>query len=195
MIRTMRHPCSKPPPSCPICRTIKLLVFVCTLLWGEAFAQQLDNKLPVEGFSVHLGQNGDLQRVAAVYETPVWWRYLLGHNGARVDLNGEFEISYWMSGDREPSHLWQLGFTPMFRWWPRDTFYVEAGVGATVVNQTRFAGRDLSTAFQFGSHLGMGVLINRRHKIALRISHFSNADIKTPNPGLNLIELTYTYQF
>lgn len=195
MIQTVKGPYSKQGASCRICQTIKRLTLLCALVCGPAFAQQLDNKPPAEGFSLRLGQNDDLRRVAVAYETPVWWRYLLGHNGARVDVNGELEISYWMSADHEPSRLWQLGFTPMFRWWPRDTFYVEAGVGATVLNQTRFAGRDLSTAFQFGSHLGMGVLINRRHKIALRISHFSNADIKTPNPGLNLIELAYTYRF
>lgn len=195
MIQAMEHPCSKRRVLGRIGRTIRLSTFVCTLICSQTFAQQVGNKLPGEGFSVHLGQNGDLQRIAAVYETPVWWRYPLGHNGGRLDLNGELAISYWTSNDRKPSHLWQLGFTPMFRWWPGDTFYVEAGVGATVLNRTRFAGRDLSTAFQFGSHLGMGVLINRKHRIALRISHFSNADIKSPNPGLNLIELAYTYQF
>lgn len=195
MVHATKRPGLKRSARRRIFGTIKLLTFACALACGQTFAQQPDYKAPTEGLSVRLGQSGGSKRIGVVYETPVWWRYMFGHNSGRLDLNGELGISYWMSRSREPSHVWQLGFTPMFRWWPRDTFYLEAGVGATVLSQTRFAGHDLSTAFQFGSHLGAGVLIHRRHKVGVRASHFSNADIKTPNPGLNLLELTYTYQF
>lgn len=195
MVQATKRPGVKRNVPRPIFGTLKLLAFVCALGCSQAFAQQPDYKAPTEGLGMRLGQNGSVKRIAVTYETPVWWRYVLGHDSGRLDLNGELDISYWMSRSREPSHLWQLGFTPMFRWWPRDSFYLEAGVGATVLSQTRFAGHDLSTAFQFGSHLGAGVLINHRHKVGLRVSHFSNADIKSPNPGLNLVELTYTYQF
>jgi lipid A 3-O-deacylase len=83
----------------------------------------------------------------------------------------------------------------MFRWWATDNFFVEAGVGATLFSRTTFANKNISTAFQFGDHIGAGFLLNKNNRIGVRISHFSNASIKRPNPGLDLVQLTYLYQY
>ncbi|MGK2900546.1 MAG: acyloxyacyl hydrolase, partial [Burkholderiaceae bacterium] len=58
---------------------------------------------------------------------------------------------------------------------------------------TRFAGDSFSTAFQFGDHLGVGYQLTPSQRVSLRLSHFSNAAIKQPNPGLNSVQMTYTY--
>src|SRR3546814_19293986 len=75
--------------------------------------------------------------------------------------------------------MWQLSATPMLRWWPAEFFYAEIGVGVTGLSRTHFAGRDLGSAFQFGNHAGVGVLINDAHRIGLRYSHFSTAGLKS----------------
>ncbi|EWM51682.1 lipid A 3-O-deacylase family protein [Bordetella holmesii 30539] len=83
----------------------------------------------------------------------------------------------------------------MFRWWATDRFYLEAGVGATVFSHTSFADKRIGSAFQFGDHVGLGFLLTQNSRVGVRYSHFSNANIKKPNPGLDVVQLTYTYQF
>ena len=39
------------------------------------------------------------------------------------------------------------------------------------------------------------MLLTHNSKLSLRYAHFSNASIKTPNPGLDIVELGYTYRF
>ena len=114
----------------------------------------------------------------------------------RLDLTPEFGASYWTAdGSRTPGHAWQFSAIPMFRWWAGERFYLEAGIGATLFSTTRFANENISTAFQFGDHVGMGFLLTPNNRIGLRYSHFSNASIKRPNPGLDTVQVSYTYQF
>lgn len=149
-----------------------------------------------QGIGLHYGYNSDYQRLTLQYETPAVWSYDLGSTFGRIDLTGEFGASYWWAdGGRYRQNVWQLNAIPMFRWWTGGNFYIEAGVGATLFNHTTFGDKNISTAFQFGDHIGAGFQIDKNSRIGLRISHFSNASIKKPNPGLDLVQLTYLYQF
>ena len=57
--------------------------------------------------------------------------------------------------------------------------------------------RSFSTEFNFQSHLAVGYTLGARgeHDLALRIEHFSNAGIRSPNPGMEFASLRYTYRF
>lgn len=50
-----------------------------------------------------------------------------------------------------------------------------------------------STTFNFGEHLAVGRQLGatRHHEVALRVQHFSNAGIRQPNPGENLVQVRY----
>jgi len=155
--------------------------------------EQPDSK---SGIGLSLGLGDHYQRAMLSYETPALWSYGFSGNWGRLDLVGEFGAGYWSAdGSRDPSHMWQFSATPMFRWWTGERFYIEAGVGANLFSSTRFADKDISTAFQFGDHIGLGFLMTPSSRLGLRYSHFSNASIKRPNPGLNILQLNYTYQF
>jgi lipid A 3-O-deacylase len=181
-----------------------LLVFGAMLLSGGTAVSQPINASgaaasnPAQAssgaLSLRFGYNSDYRKIGLIYETPPWWSGSSATWG-RLDLGAELGISYWHAQSGHPDSMWQLSATPMLRWWPTDSFYAEVGVGVTGLSRTHFAGRDLSTAFQFGNHVGAGVLINDAHRIGLRYSHFSNAGLKSPNPGLDLLQLTYTYQY
>lgn len=148
------------------------------------------------GVSMHYGIGDHYQRLTLNYETPSVWTYQFGGNWGRLDLTPELGASYWWAdGSRSPGHVWQFSAIPMFRWWTGERFYIEAGIGATLFSSTRFANENISTAFQFGDHVGLGFLVTPNNRIGLRYSHFSNASIKRPNPGLDVLQLTYTYQF
>lgn len=162
---------------------------------GLAFTAQAQETTQ-GGIGLHYGVGDHYQRAELVYETPGLQLIKFDGNWGRLDLTGEFGAAYWWaSGSRSPSNVWQFNAIPMFRWWMSERFYVEAGIGATAFTSTRFADKDISTAFQFGDHIGMGFLVTPNNRLGLRYSHFSNAGIKRPNPGLNVVQLTYTYQF
>ncbi|ANN78813.1 acyloxyacyl hydrolase [Bordetella flabilis] len=148
------------------------------------------------GVSLQMGVGEKYNRATANYETAPLWNYTFGGNWGRLDLTGELGVSYWWAHEgAHPSNAWQFSAIPMFRWWLTDRFFLEGGVGPTVFNKTRFADKTISTAFQFGDHIGVGFQLTPQSRLSLRYSHFSNASIKTPNPGLDVTQLTYTYLF
>jgi hypothetical protein len=55
----------------------------------------------------------------------------------------------------------------------------------------------MSTAFQFGSHIGLGYRFGakRSYEIGYRFQHISNAGIKKPNPGINFHQVRVQYHF
>lgn len=147
------------------------------------------------GIGFNYGSNGNYDRAELLYETPSLELYRFSSWG-QIELTGELGAAYWSAhGSHDPSHVWQFNAIPMFRWWMSEGFYVEAGVGATAFTGTRFADKQIGSAFQFGDHLGVGVLVTPSNRLGLRYSHFSNAGIKRPNPGLDVMQVTYTYQF
>lgn len=89
-----------------------------------------------------------------------------------------------------------LLLTPAFRY----TFttgsaarpFVEAGIGAAVFLDTRYEDRGFSTAFQFEDRLAAGMHLGDG-ELALAYTHYSNADIKTPNDGLDILAVGYRH--
>ncbi|MFT0850097.1 acyloxyacyl hydrolase [Achromobacter sp. F4_2707] len=144
---------------------------------------------------LRLGAGNNYQRAEVAWESPSVWEYRF-EGGSRLDLVGELGVAYWhANGSRTPSSVWQLSAIPFLRWTWADRYYIEAGIGATVFSRTRFANKDMSTAFQFGDHIGVGMHVTNNSRVSLRYSHFSNAGIKRPNPGLDILQLNYSYQY
>ncbi|GAA4328747.1 acyloxyacyl hydrolase [Pigmentiphaga soli] len=144
------------------------------------------------GWTLHLGTGEASQRITVNRETAPLWQHRF--SGSRIELVGELGLSYWWTTQDVQagysSHNWQLSAIPLFRWWPGDRFYIEGGVGATAFSERRFHDKNISTTFQFGDHIGAGYQLDRTTRVGLRISHFSNAGIKHPNPGMNVVQLT-----
>ena len=72
--------------------------------------------------------------------------------------------------------------------------YLEAGIGISLVNDTHFAGKNVSTHYQFEDRLGF-VADFGKTKAAVRYLHYSNAGFKRPNPGLDFISLSFSRRF
>ena len=87
-------------------------------------------------------------------------------------------------------NLFAFGAMPLLRYgWPdRDgRVFVEDGIGVHLVSRTRlYNERELSTAFQFGELLGIGLRFCRHNacETGIRLQHMSNADIKKPNDSV-----------
>lgn len=109
------------------------------------------------------------------------------------------ELGYWESDDPGNKSLWEAALTPVFRLeatQPGDVSpYLELGLGGHVLSDTRIGDRRLATAWQFGSHLGLGLALGRSARVAYRFQHLSNASIKQPNAGINFHQLVLDWRF
>lgn len=113
-------------------------------------------------------------------------------------VSGYFELSFnhWEHDDTDINGV---GFSPVFVYYFGDKNnlirpYIEGGIGVSWINQTTIADRDMSTQFQFEDRIGAGV---RWGFIDLnfRYMHYSNASIKQPNHGIDILMFTTSIQF
>jgi len=80
----------------------------------------------------------------------------------------------------------------------RSPWFVEAGVGGSLTDRIyHSSARSFSTAFQFTEALGVGYSFDEfgQAEVSLRVQHFSNGNIKQPNPGETFVRLRGAYHF
>ena len=71
--------------------------------------------------------------------------------------------------------------------------YWEAGFGGYLLSKTINNDENrLPSAFEFGSHIGAGFRLAKDHTIGVAIQHLSNAGLKQPNGGIDVVLLQYT---
>ncbi|MGB5339028.1 MAG: acyloxyacyl hydrolase [Gammaproteobacteria bacterium] len=158
----------------------------------------------IDAVSVTLGKD-DNSNETSIYRLGVqnkWERTWF--NGGAWFLNGYWDVTLaYLESDIDDSDLIDVTLTPVFRL-QRDaelssgvTPFAEAGVGPHLISNTRLGDRTLSTAFQLGSLVGLGLGFgdNGQYQLSYRFQHISNASIKTPNDGLELHLLRFAYAF
>ncbi len=117
---------------------------------------------------------------------------------------GAMAAGHWHSaGGARASNLNDIGarfgarLEPKGGWVHDLHLYVDASTGVHYLTETGIHDRNISIHMQFGTALGLGVAFGRGDQFDLgwRFMHFSNAEIKEPNDGinLNLIELGYRF--
>jgi lipid A 3-O-deacylase len=116
----------------------------------------------------------------------------------------EFALGRWRTdlGEDGPEHAWvtQLSLVPTLRLssLSQRGAYAEVGSGPSLLMPVfRSQDRAFSTEFNFQSHFAVGYVLGERgeHDFGVRIEHFSNAGIREPNPGMNLVSMRYTRRF
>lgn len=175
------------------------LPWALAVITGAATAQGLFHPT---GFWAQAGAADETQAITLGLLWDWAWQRPLG----RGVLTGYWDASVgrWHSNeDARSDAFWvtQAGLTPTLRWqpgsWP-EGLLLEAGVGVNaMVPIYRSGDKRFSTAFNFGDHLALVRQFGprRRHELALRWQHYSNAGIRQPNPGENFVQLRYTQRF
>lgn len=139
------------------------------------------------------GSKGYHNLTLAYQTSPIWH----GAAGASpLDLSLEYSIGgvEAPNGTRGNRTLWHVGVTPMLRWWFAPNTGAEFGIGANLFSGTKLGGKQISTAYQFGDSVGVfHRLQGTPWLLGLRYTHYSNADIKRPNPGQDYIQLRVSY--
>lgn len=132
-----------------------------------------------------------------------WFPFLGWH------LSGYWDgsIAYWRTnGNRfgQYKNMTIVGFDPIFRWqsdkpWGHTiTPYLEAAVGIAGLSKRHLGHRSMGANWAFQDLLGFGVTFGYRQQydISAHYLHYSNADIKRPNNGIDVkVLLMFTYHF
>lgn len=128
--------------------------------------------------------------------TPLWqgdaWRLRLRHEGV---------LAAWHVP--RAKDLVEIGYSPVLRLerplsGGSSVLFLEGSIGVRLLSHTRVSQEHrMSTAFQFADMLGVGMQFGReaRSTLGLRIQHLSNLGIKKPNPGIEFLQLYYSYRF
>lgn len=144
------------------------------------------------------GDKTEMVRIGAQWRwNQQWWK----SNGSHIGGYWSLTAAHWrqnrfqgISGNKQD--ISSLGITPVFRF-QNDSlkgFYAEAGIGTHLLSELYDNdGKQLSTRFQFGDHIGAGYIFPNNVDLGVSIQHFSNGGIKKPNDGVNfaIIRLIY----
>lgn len=159
--------------------TLRRTVAVCLL----ATLGVANHVVHADELGVVVGSLDGYRSLAVNYQSaPLWQGTLVAHP---LDVSLEYSLGMVRAPAGQSNRdLAQVGITPFARWWFASNTGAELGVGANVFSGTRLGDKDLSTAFQFGSSVGLfHRLEGSSWLLGLRLTHYSNAGIKEPNSG------------
>ncbi len=144
--------------------------------------------------SLLAGSFDGYHNLTAAWQGDPFWQHAFA--SGRLDLSLEASAGRAFGPAGQPgAPLWHVGLTPFLRWWFSPDNAVEAGIGANLFSGTHIGSKNISTAYQFGDSIGLyHRMASSPWGIGLRFTHYSNADIKRPNPGQNYLQLRVGYE-
>ncbi|WP_086933216.1 acyloxyacyl hydrolase [Agarilytica rhodophyticola] len=121
----------------------------------------------------------------------------------KASIYWEGSISFWEYG-AENSHQtnFALSLSPVIvkrlsREGVRHPIFIEGGIGASLVHDRKFAGKDIGSHYQFEDRLGViiGLDKERSRELSIRYMHYSNGGLDSKNPGLDFLSVSYVHNF
>jgi len=179
-----------------------LLTLALALVQPSAHA---GNDVWLDGLSITVGasehpESTDIYRIGMQKK----WRRSWFKGGAWY-LGGywDTELARMQADVGATKKVYAVSLTPVLRY-QRDahissgvTPFAEAGLGLHLLSENELGNNNLSTTYQFGSLLGLGVGFGEKgqYELSYRFTHISNADIKEPNDSLDLHLVKLGYNF
>ncbi|MBT1450005.1 acyloxyacyl hydrolase [Glaciecola sp. XM2] len=120
-----------------------------------------------------------------------------------LDVYWEVSANFWEYGaNNQHETNYALAISPVIG----KTFYHvndkypvkwEFGIGISFVNDTRFAGKDIGSHYQFEDRLGltMDFGTEMEQSVSLRYMHYSNGGLNSKNPGLDFLNVSYAHRY
>ncbi|MCG8550122.1 MAG: acyloxyacyl hydrolase [Desulfobacterales bacterium] len=177
---------------------MKRFLFLLIFFIGTGTCAAAQDFSGIDGYGVSLGygqsnDNIDVYRAGLLKQWDVkWFESKIGY------IDGYFELSYsrWENGGDDVN---AAALSPVFQyvfhtgnaaWYP----YIEAGIGVAYLDDYTINNRDLSSNFLFEDRIGVGVRI-KNIDINFRYMHYSNAGLKEPNDGIDILLGTLAWYF
>ncbi|MBS3797889.1 acyloxyacyl hydrolase [Pseudoalteromonas sp. BDTF-M6] len=153
---------------------------------------------PRQGYTLHYIQGeGDVQGIKLGYQ--YYLSDYLPERFNNVEMFFESSVNFWRYGDNNDyDHNFVVALTPVFQYpitqYRGHPLLFEFGIGFSLLDDTQFAGKDVSTHYQFEDRIGVVYKLGNA-EFGLRYLHYSNAGFESPNPGLDFISLSYSRSF
>ena len=173
---------------------MKNIILSLTLMFGFVFsADATQNK----SYSIDYVQGeGDVKGIKLALQYHVDWLKQYSEN---LNMYFESSLNLWEYGaENDYDSNLVLAISPVIQYpitqIADKPIFIEFGIGVSLLDDTVFAGKNVSTHYQFEDRLGLVMKFgkNNRQSVAIRYFHYSNAGFKKPNPGLDFIALNYT---
>lgn len=168
-------------------------------LFGQAAHAQSNGW--VDSASIEFGTGAE-QRMVRVAAQKDWDSRWFASNGRHLSGYWETNLALWRLSAYQnvpgrKKNIAVIGFTPVLRY-QNDSklgLYGEIGIGVNLFSKLyKNEDKELSTAFQFGDHIGVGYT-TAKWDYSLKFQHYSNASIKSPNGGANWFVAKAAYRF
>jgi len=171
---------------------------VALLSTGAAMAQ--DGDVRNVSFEAGTGEKVGMIRLGLQGKLPYRW---LERDGKHLGTYWDASVAYWRASRFENipgrrQDIVNIGYTPVLRYAASNGrgWYVEGGIGVHLLSELYDNNqRRLSTAFQFGDHLGGGFVYDNGWDLGFKLQHFSNGSIKQPNYGVNFLVIKLARPF
>lgn len=120
--------------------------------------------------------------------------------GGRFSASAEVSVSRWASDSVSGRQVQaQVALVPLLRYTPsegKSPWFVEAGIGLSLHRRAYEAEAiRMSTRWNFYDVLALGRRFGEDDELSLRAVHVSNAGLRKPNPGEELILLRWAHRF
>ena len=120
-----------------------------------------------------------------------------------LDLYWEVSLNFWEFGqDNQHETNYAIALSPVFskqvdRLYDKYPLKFEFGIGVSLITDTRFAGKDIGSHYQFEDRLGLILEFGEQleKSVAVRYMHYSNGGLNDSNPGLDFLNLSFARQF
>jgi hypothetical protein len=179
----------------PLCGGLFSLSLALALVGSQrSFGEEKENKenstpshFRIESAGVRYGF-GDNDAARGLQEAEIFSNF---STPLRLDL-GEFNVRLtldasagWLGGHSEDAFIGTLGPSLRARWGhiPLELVF---GSSPSYLSSHHFGDTDISTDFQFTTHVGINWDITRRIQVGYSFVHISNGGIADPNPGLHM---------
>lgn len=172
----------------------KWALICCLILWTHsAFA---DESKWIDEVSVGLGQSKDHIDIYRLGLKKPFSSTLYKNNYGWLGGYYEASVNYWEKGG---DTMYAFAFSPVFVYYFGEKSkkihpYLEAGIGLSCLSDTMISGRNLSSHFNFEDRIGSGIRMEH-FDLNGRYMHYSNAGLKKPNQGIDIIIFTLSYIF
>jgi lipid A 3-O-deacylase len=131
------------------------------------------------------------------------WDFERLRRHAALTAHTELIVHHWRmdalaGGEQSITQLVLLPSLRMHLSQGRSPWFLELGVGASYMDRKLVTPqRTFSTQWNFYDMLGAGYKFGDRgrHELGLRYVHVSNAGIRRPNPGQDMLQLRYALRF
>ena len=140
------------------------------------------------------------QNVSAMHQHGILLRYRVNSRSTKLWIPRSLDLAAGMLKRGDIAGLF-VSFGPSYRYDIRKSeasrWFADFGVHPTYIAKSTYGDQPIGGHFYFTSYVGLGAYLGRQRKtsVLVRYQHTSNAGINDPNPGLDMLGLTFSYHF